>query len=433
MLSFQLKQAAIIALILSTTSPAAAQIRGHREIKTSEKTKHTKYIMQQQTMMTPAEPTSSSSLVSSSSFQLTSSTRIVGGTQAQRGVYPYYTQWVNGCGASLIHEDIVLSAAHCNEIPENQVIVGGYQDEVVGSGSVARTIVKRVVHPNYNSVTTVNDFVILKLNTPVLTNKPVTLNRVDANPTTGENLVVIGLGTLVENGNTPTYLQEVTVQAVAHATCNSQYGGDIDQVSMLCAGVPSGGKDSCQGDSGGPIVKIVNGIHTQVGVISWGNGCAQPGYSGVYARVSSAATWIDQQICILSANPPASCGGVATPVPAILKPTTKAPTSMPVTKAPTIKVTPKPTSSSTSSRPTTKVPTTQPTTARPNTKVTSHPTAPPTIQVTPKPTASPTTRKPTPATANTSRPTTKRPTPMPTLVPTEGSPFSPSAWAPIFL
>jgi hypothetical protein len=96
MLSFQLKQAAIIALILSTTSPAAAQIRGHREIKTSEKTKHTKYIMQQQTMMTPAEPTSSSSLVSSSSFQLTSSTRIVGGTQAQRGVYTYYTQWVNG-------------------------------------------------------------------------------------------------------------------------------------------------------------------------------------------------------------------------------------------------------------------------------------------------------------------------------------------------
>lgn len=62
---------------------------------------------------------------------------------------------------------------------------------------------------------------------------------------------------------------------------------------MLCAGYKEGGKDSCSGDSGGPL-SIVNDddIRTLIGVVSWGGGCAQPKYVGVYARVTSVRTWI---------------------------------------------------------------------------------------------------------------------------------------------
>ena len=67
--------------------------------------------------------------------------RIVCGNQAQPGVYPYFTQLVNVCGGSLIHEDIVLSAAHCNEPSETQVIVGDYESRKTTYGAVARTIV----------------------------------------------------------------------------------------------------------------------------------------------------------------------------------------------------------------------------------------------------------------------------------------------------
>ena len=37
--------------------------------------------------------------------------RIVGGNQAAKGKYPYFVQWERGCGASLIHTGIILSAA----------------------------------------------------------------------------------------------------------------------------------------------------------------------------------------------------------------------------------------------------------------------------------------------------------------------------------
>ena len=55
---------------------------------------------------------------------------------------------------------------------------------------------------------------------------------------------------------------------------------------MVCAGVEAGGKDSCQGDSGGP---IVDSSTTLVGLVSWGEGCAEAGAPGVYTRVGSSA------------------------------------------------------------------------------------------------------------------------------------------------
>ncbi|KAH3793633.1 hypothetical protein DPMN_147148 [Dreissena polymorpha] len=65
---------------------------------------------------------------------------------------------------------------------------------------------------------------------------------------------------------------------------------------MVCAGYMEGGIDACAGDSGGPLVCSVEGLYYVMGVISWGTGCALPGYPTVYAKVAAFQSWIETTI-----------------------------------------------------------------------------------------------------------------------------------------
>ena len=70
--------------------------------------------------------------------------------------------------------------------------------------------------------------------------------------------------------------------------------------SMICAGLPEGGKDSCQGDSGGPFTCGEGEDLSVVGIVSWGIGCARQGYPGVYTETSYFVDWVLETI---AANP----------------------------------------------------------------------------------------------------------------------------------
>ena len=84
-------------------------------------------------------------------------------------------------------------------------------------------------------------------------------------------------------------MQKVSVPFVTEESCKLSYGENYIFEGTICAGEE--GKDSCAGDSGGPMVDaIANG--KQVGVVSFGFGCGQAGYPGVYARVSNYVDWI---------------------------------------------------------------------------------------------------------------------------------------------
>lgn len=101
----------------------------------------------------------------------------------------------------------------------------------------------------------------------------------------------------VSDGPQPAILQKVNVPIWTNAACRAKYGyaapGGIPD-TMICAGQTS--RDSCSGDSGGPLMINNEGHWLQIGVVSWGIGCGQGQYPGVYTRVSSFMPWILKNI-----------------------------------------------------------------------------------------------------------------------------------------
>ncbi|CAJ0546786.1 hypothetical protein HG530_010602 [Fusarium avenaceum] len=223
---------------------------------------------------------------------------IVGGTEASTGDFPFIVSIsYNGnphCGGTLLNANTVLTAAHCTQGRSASAFA-------VRAGTLSRTtggVTSRVsslkANPAFSGSTLDSDVAILKLSTPIQTSSSISYARLAASgtdPAAGTQLTVAGWGTTSQgSASSPVQLRKVTIPVVSRATCRSQYGTSAITNNMFCAGLTQGGKDSCQGDSGGPIADSSN---TVVGVVSWGEGCAQPNYSGVYARVGSLRSFID--------------------------------------------------------------------------------------------------------------------------------------------
>jgi len=237
------------------------------------------------------------------------SDRIVGGVDAP-SMIPWQVSVRSGtftfCGATIIDASTVLCAAHCfyqSSASGKSIRAGSTQKS---SGGQVRNIAQIVWNTNagqaYNPNTLDNDFVILKLESPLELNanvQPACLPSSAAYlgvSSTEERCFTSGWGTLASGGSTPEGLKYVRVPAITNAACNNAYGGSITD-AMICGGYPGvGGKDACQGDSGGPFVCNDGGKAVIAGVVSWGNGCALATHPGVYARTTYVLDWIKSQM-----------------------------------------------------------------------------------------------------------------------------------------
>merc|ERR1711892_725609 len=232
--------------------------------------------------------------------------RIVGGEDAMPGEFPHQIVLLRGgvggslmCGGSLIAADKVVTAGHCcdgQSASRLGIRVGNHHlyEEDPDQADFAVSAVK--LHEDYDSWTITNDICILDmagsadLSSDVIAAIPLPMAGEEYE--TGTECTVTGWGTTSEGGSLGQILQKVVVPVVSDDDCRGSYGQSDITDSMICAGLPQGGKDSCQGDSGGP---FMCGMQLS-GVVSWGYGCAEAGYPGVYTQTSYFIDWINANL-----------------------------------------------------------------------------------------------------------------------------------------
>ncbi|XP_076048282.1 uncharacterized protein LOC143029510 [Oratosquilla oratoria] len=235
--------------------------------------------------------------------------RIVNGEEAKSNAFPwmvsimYSSYELHFCGGTVICDQYILSAAHCTDGLEAKSLSVRLADHNLDQNDITSAFTigvdKVIQHKSYNPDTTDTDIALLKLKKKIVFSKTPNVSPICLTPPDvayyWESVMVPGWGNTDEDAdNTSPILNYVELTVLGMWACRNEYELFTHEVSqyMLCAYRKD--HDACQGDSGGPLVYFdkPKDKYFQVGIVSWGIGCARPEFPGVYTKLSKIVGWV---------------------------------------------------------------------------------------------------------------------------------------------
>ncbi|NXN97037.1 TM11E protease, partial [Rhinopomastus cyanomelas] len=237
-------------------------------------------------------------------FSFTGVERIIGGQRAQEGEWPWQASiqldGTHRCGASVISNTWLLTAAHCFRGITNPRRWTASFGILLRPPKQKKLVRRIIIHEKYSDFVLdhEHDVAVVELASPIeFTSDVHSVCLPEASHVFPDNAscFVTGWGALENDGSSVNQLRQAEVKIISTAICNRRqvYGGAITP-GMLCAGYLEGQVDACQGDSGGPLVHANSrGIWYLVGIVSWGDECGKANKPGVYTRVTYYRNWIN--------------------------------------------------------------------------------------------------------------------------------------------